>query len=207
MSKYKFILVLLVILAGLCAVFLMFYGPDRNKTTTRTAEQNTKALIGGPFSLVDHHGKNVTEKDFRGKYMLIYFGYTYCPDICPMELQIMSDALDRVPGHVLKDIVPVFISVDPDRDTVEVLSQYVPAFHEKMVGLTGTTDQIKAVKKTWRVYAAKEKTEEGADPDSYLVSHTSYIYLMDRTGEYVTHFKSQTDPEMMARRLEEIVAK
>ena len=205
MSKSKLILVLLVILAGLSAIVLLFYGPKSHNSTARTATQNTKALIGGPFSLVDHHGKNVTQEDFRGKYMLIYFGYTYCPDICPMELQIMSDALDQVPGPVLKDITPVFITVDPDRDTVEILAQYVPAFHEKMVGLTGTMDQVKAVKKTWRVYAAKEKIEEGDDPDSYLVSHTSYIYLMDRSGEYVTHFKSQTDPEMMAQRLEEIV--
>lgn len=207
MSKSKLILVLLMIPAILSALFISFYGSEGRKGSAPTAAQNTKALIGGPFSLIDHRGKNVTQEDFRGKYMLIYFGYTYCPDICPMELQIMADALDQVPGYVLEDIVPVFISIDPDRDTVEILAQYVPAFHEKMVGLTGTTDQITAVKKTFRVYGAKEKTEEGADPDSYLVSHTSYIYLMDRNGAYVTHFKSQTDPQMMARRLEEIVKK
>ena len=137
--------------------------------------------------------------------MLVYFGYTFCPDICPMELQIMSDALDGVPPTILADITPVFITVDPDRDTVDILAQYVAAFHPKMIGLTGSDAQIKAVKKAYKVYAAKEKLAEGADPGSYLLSHSSFIFLMDRSGEYITHFSARTDPALMAKRLRGIV--
>ncbi len=205
MPLLKIFLVVLLILAGIFAVFTSFYTAEINNSTIKTAEQNTKALIGGPFSLIDHHGKNVTHADFKGKYMLVYFGYTYCPDICPMELQIMSDALDQLSPTVLAEINPIFITVDPQRDSVEILSQYVPAFHEKLIGLTGNTEQVTLAKKAYRVYGAKEKIAEGADPDSYLVSHTSYIYLMNRAGEYVTHFKSRTDPALMAKRLQEII--
>ncbi|MCF8473369.1 MAG: SCO family protein [Emcibacter sp.] len=169
---------------------------------TPTAAQNIKALIGGPFSLIDHHGKNVTDQDFKGKYMLIYFGYTFCPDVCPTELQIMSDALDRLPETTLNEIFPIFITVDPDRDTIDVMTQYVQAFHPKMIGLTGSEEQVKTVKAAYRVYAAKEISKDNTiDKDAYLVSHTSYIYLIDRNGEYVTHFRSQTDPKVMAERL------
>lgn len=202
MSVFKIILILFTMLIGFFAIYISFYAPDMSKSTVSRAGENTKALIGGPFSLVDHHGKNVTYADFQNKYMLIYFGYTFCPDICPMELQIMSDALDRIPENILDEITPIFITVDPERDTVEIMAEYVPAFHPKMIGLTGSMEQIKAVKKTYRVYAAKEKSE---DPDAYLVSHSSYIYLMDPAGDYITHFKSRTDPEVMADRLQEII--
>ncbi|MCF6196471.1 MAG: SCO family protein [Emcibacter sp.] len=205
MTLSKIIMILLAILALLFAVVLWNSGSASKREGSVTAAQNTKALIGGPFSLIDHHGKNVTNEDFKGKYMLIYFGYTYCPDVCPMELQIMATALDQLPKKTLAEIAPLFITVDPDRDTVEVMAQYAPAFHPDLIGLTGSMEQIKTVKKAYRVYGAKEKLAEGDDPDSYLVSHTSYIYLMDRNGEYVTHFKSRTDPAEMAKRLEEII--
>ncbi|MBL4612232.1 MAG: SCO family protein [Emcibacter sp.] len=205
MTRPKIILTLLMVLAGIFIFVAAGYLVKTDKTTIKTAQQNNKALIGGPFSLINHHGKSVTNEDFRGKYMLIYFGYTFCPDICPTELQIMGQALDLVPKDVLADITPIFITVDPARDTVEIMAQYAPAFHPNMVGLTGSDEQVKAVKKTYRVYAAPEKQAEGADPDAYMVSHTSYTYLMDRDGEYITHFKSRTDPAEMARRLEEII--
>jgi len=201
MPTSKFIVILLSVCAGIFVLILSFY-PFH---TTKTAHQNTKALIGGPFTLIDTHGTPVTQKNFQGKYMLIYFGYTYCPDICPMELQAMTDALDQLPDDVLSEITPIFITTDPDRDTTSVLSQYVSAFHPKLIGLTGSQEQITAVKKAYRVYAAKEKQAEGADPATYLMSHTSYIYLMDREGQYVTHFRSQTDPAEMAKRLKEII--
>ena len=198
----RILLILLMILAGVFAVMVIFFYPATNPPT---AEQNTKALIGGPFTLVDHHGKTVTNEDFSGKYMLVYFGYTYCPDVCPMDLQGMSDALDRLPEDVLNRIAPIFITIDPDRDTVEDMAKYVQAIHPNLLGLTGNEEQIKAVKKAYRVYGAKDKQEEGADPAAYLLSHTSYIYLMDRQGEYATHFRGQTDPEVIAKRLQETI--
>jgi len=203
MPKLKVILLILAALAAVVTVLVAISPPAPDQA--KSARENAKALIGGPFSLTNHHGEKVTEQDFHGKYMLIYFGYTYCPDVCPMELQIMADALDRLAPETLADITPVFISVDPDRDSVEVLAQYAPAFHPQMIGLTGSKEQIAAVKKAYRVYSAKEKPEADAEADSYLVSHTSYTYLMDRNGDYVTHFRSQTDPEAMAARLRELV--
>lgn len=202
MPVSKIILILFTILAVFYAIVISYYSPEITKTTIISTGQNTKALIGGPFSLVDHHGKNVTHEDFQGKYMLVYFGYTFCPDICPMELQIMSDALDHTPAEILDDIIPIFITLDPERDGVEIMAQYVAAFHPNLIGLTGSIEQIKAVIKTYRVYAAKERSE---DPDAYLVSHSSYIYLMDRDGDYITHFRSRTDPKTMAKRLQEII--
>lgn len=202
MPVSKIILILFTILAVFYAIVISYYSPEITKTTIISTGQNTKALIGGPFSLVDHHGKNVTHEDFQGKYMLVYFGYTFCPDICPMELQIMSDALDHTPAEILDDIIPIFITLDPERDGVEIMAQYVAAFHPNLIGLTGSIEQIKAVIKTYRVYAAKERSE---DPDAYLVSHSSYIYFMDRDGDYITHFRSRTDPKTMAKRLQEII--
>ncbi|VAV86706.1 Cytochrome oxidase biogenesis protein Sco1/SenC/PrrC, thiol-disulfide reductase involved in Cu(I) insertion into CoxII Cu(A) center [hydrothermal vent metagenome] len=205
MTLSKNIIILLAVLAVIFAIALWNVIPESKRGNSVTAAQNTKALIGGPFSLIDHHGKKVSNEDYRGKYMLIYFGYTFCPDVCPMELQIMATALDQLPKKTLAEITPLFITLDPERDTVEVMAQYAPAFHSKLIGLTGSMEQIKAVKKAYRVYGAREKLDEGADPGSYLVSHTSYIYLMDRNGEYVTHFKSRTDPDEMAKRLEDII--
>ncbi len=205
MPKSKIILYLSLILAVFMVGILLLLTVIPEEKASLSAGENTKALIGGPFTLVDHQGNNVTHETFHGKYMLVYFGYTFCPDICPMELQIMSDALDGVPPTILADITPVFITVDPDRDTVDILAQYVAAFHPKMIGLTGSDAQIKAVKKAYKVYAAKEKLAEGADPGSYLLSHSSFIFLMDRSGEYITHFSARTDPVLMAKRLRGIV--
>ncbi len=201
MTTPRILLIILLLLAGIFAISITYFYPS----PVKTAQQNAKALIGGPFTLVDHHGKAVTNKDFSGKYMLVYFGYTYCPDVCPTELQIMSDALDQLSEKTLKAITPIFITVDPTRDTVDIMAQYVPAFHENMIGLTGSIEQITNVKKAYRAYGAREQQEEGADPEAYLVNHTSYIYLMDRQGEYLTHFRSLTDPEVMAKKLEEVI--
>lgn len=201
MAKSKLILILLgVLLAGLAGYYVL----PLTKAPL-TAQQNSKALIGGSFSLIDHHGNGVTDQDYRGKYMLIYFGYTYCPDVCPTELQIMADALDLLPKETLAQVVPLFITIDPKRDTVPIMAQYVAAFHPAMIGLTGSAEQIKAVKSAYRVYAAREKPPEGTDADAYLMSHTSYVYLMDRKGDYITHFNPASDAKDMARRLQEII--
>src|SRR6185312_12588134 len=118
--------------------------PSADVTTTG------KALIGGPFTLVGKDGKPVTDQDFRGKYMLVFFGFTHCPDICPAELQMVAEALDRL-GDKANEVIPIFISVDPERDTPEVLAAYVKSFGPKFVGLTGSPDQIAAATKAYRV--------------------------------------------------------
>jgi len=157
--------------------------------------------IGGPFTLTDHTGRTVTDADFRGKFMLIYFGYTYCSDICPTSLSRNSDALDIL-GDVAKDVIPILISVDHERDTPEYLNEYRDFFHPRTVAMVGTPEQVAAVAKAYRVYYAKVQ-EEGADSDTYLMDHTAITYLMGRDGKFVTHFSHQVGAEKMAERLRE----
>ena len=152
------------------------------------------AAIGGPFQLVDHTGQTVTEESFDDRYLLVYFGYAYCPDICPTELLIMGQAVDEL-GDLSNEVQPLFVTVDPARDTVAALAEYVPALHPRLVGLTGSEEQIHDAAKAYRVYfRLNEPDENGA----YLVDHTSYIYFMDPDGDYLTHFVFGQGPEKMA---------
>ncbi|KAJ3295421.1 Cu-binding protein [Borealophlyctis nickersoniae] len=150
-----------------------------------------KPLVGGPFSLVDHDGRPVTDLDFRGKYMLVYFGYTFCPDICPEELEKMAlvvDSLSKKEGYSQETIVPIFISCDPKRDSVESIREYVRDFHPKFVGLTGTYAQIKRIAKAYRLYFSAPPRAVDDDETDYLVDHSIFFYLMDPNGKYVAHF-------------------
>ena len=153
------------------------------------------ALVGGPFTLTDQNGKRVTDADFRGKYMLIFFGFTYCPDVCPTELQVMSAALDQL-GPTADQIQPVFITIDPERDTPEAMKAYIANFHPRMVGLTGTPEEIAAVAKAYRVYYARAKGAETAK--DYLMDHSTIVYLMGPDGTYVRHFAYGTDVKTLA---------
>jgi protein SCO1/2 len=138
------------------------------------------AAIGGPFALVTADGKSVTDQTYRGKWMVIYFGYTACPDACPTALTNMSIALQKLRGEA-GPIRPLFITVDPTRDTAAVLRDYLTSFDPRIVGLTGSEAQTEAVAKAYRVYVKSQKSE-GAD---YPVDHSSYMYLMDLTGKFV----------------------
>jgi protein SCO1/2 len=135
--------------------------------------------IGGPFTLLDSHGKTVTDRDFRGKYLLVYFGYTFCPDACPTTLTQVADALDRLGGKADR-LTPVFITVDPKRDTPAVVGTYAAAFSPRLVGLTGDSGEIAAVAKEYHVYYAVHGS--GAD---YTVDHSSILYLMGPDGKFV----------------------
>jgi len=159
--------------------------------------------IGGPISLVDQDGKPVTGADFRGHFVLVYFGYTFCPDVCPTSLSTMADAIDLL-GEDGKKVIPVFITVDPERDTPEQLKMYVSHFHPRMVGLTGTLEQVKAAAKAYRVYFAKVH-EDGADADDYVMDHTSIIYLMGPDGTFRAHFSYDAGPEAIAKRIREFL--
>ncbi len=162
-----------------------------------------QALVGGPFTLTDQNGKRVTEQDFRGKFMLIYFGFTYCPDVCPTALQVMAAALDKL-GPKGERITPVLISVDPERDTPTQLAQYVKSFHPRLVGLTGSPQEVEAVAKAYRVYFKKV-----ADPKStagYTMDHSSIVYVMGPDGQYRAHFTHATSPDVMAERLARLLA-
>jgi protein SCO1/2 len=160
------------------------------------------ALVGGPFSLTGTDGKSVTDADFRGRYMLVFFGFTHCPDICPAELQVIAQALDKL-GDRGKQVVPVFITLDPKRDTPQVMGEYVKSFGPNFVGLTGSPEAIAAAAKAYRVaYAKIESKESAAD---YSVDHSALAYLMDPEGRYVTHFSYGTNAEQMAEKLSKIL--
>lgn len=179
--------------AGLLFLFPQSFGLA--PTPVAAVKTSGKALIGGPFSLVDQNGRRVSEKTYKGKFMLIYFGYTFCPDVCPTELQVMSSALDLL-GTPAKRIQPIFISIDPERDTVAVLADYMTNFHDSFVGLTGTPQEIKAAAKAYRVYYSKVK--EDGSPEDYLMDHSSIIYLMNERGEFVKHFSFGVSPDELA---------
>jgi protein SCO1/2 len=161
------------------------------------------ALVGGPFSLVDHTGRRVTEKDFLGRYMLVFFGFTYCPDVCPTELQVMSAALDEL-GAEGANIQPVFVSIDPERDRPDVVKQYVENFHPRLVGLTGSPEEIASIAKAYRVYY-KKAASSGAS-ENYEMDHSTTIYLMDREGRFRKHFGYTTDARGLAQGLREAMS-
>ena len=161
------------------------------------------ARIGGPFVLVDHTGAERTEADLKGRHALIYFGYSFCPDVCPTALADMLIALDEL-GPAAARVQPVFITIDPDRDTPAVLKDYIPNFHPRLIGLSGSAAQIGKAARAYRVYYAKVDDPEAGD--NYLMDHSSVIYLMDPDGRYLTHFSHGTGPDTMAKRLRELVS-
>jgi protein SCO1/2 len=160
--------------------------------------QQGQVAIGGPFSLVDPAGQRKTEKDFAGKPMLVFFGFTHCPDICPSGLQILTVALNSL-GDRAKDLTPVFVSIDPERDTPAVLGEYLKSFHPRIVGLTGSAAEVQAATKTYRVYA--QKVPNAANPNDYNVDHSAFFYLMDKDGRYVQHFPHSVDAEKLSQAL------
>jgi protein SCO1/2 len=156
------------------------------------------ALIGGPFEMLNQNGAKVTEKDFAGKPALMFFGYTYCPDVCPTELQIMSATLDQL-GDKAKDVQPVFVTIDPERDTPAVMKSYLESFGPRWIGLTGTPDQVRLITRAWHVFY--EKRDNKAAPNDYLMDHSSFIFLMGADGKFLKHFNYTTDAKAFGEEL------
>ena len=181
-----FLLAVLVI----CGVLLYRLVLERVSPATISGE----ALIGGPFELTDQDGNKVTDQTYKGKLMLIYFGFTFCPDACPTALGVMSAALDKL-DVAAERVVPMLITVDPERDTPPVLKDYVSNFHPRMVGLTGTPEQVAQAAKAYRVFYQKAS---GATAGDYLMDHTLLIYLMDGEGKYLKHFTPDATPDQIA---------
>lgn len=156
-----------------------------------------EAAIRSEFSLIDHNGNRVTEADFLGRWQLVFFGFTHCPDVCPTTLAYMANVLDRFGGEVER-VAAIFITVDPSRDTPEVMAEYVQAFHPKLVGLTGSEAEVAAAAQSFRVYY--EKMEEETAPDGYLMAHSGHIYLMTPEGRFEDVFREgeQSAEEMAA---------
>jgi len=194
----KRLLIASVILLGTLAM-LALYLPGMRPQATPSGATGGAVAIGGPFTLVDGTGKTFTDADLKGRYALIFFGFTHCPDICPLTLQVMTDAITQA-GAAGERVTPVFVSVDPERDTVEAVGGYVGAFHPRFVGLTGTPEQVAGATKAYRVYARKAPLmdSEGKDTGEYTVEHSGMIFLMDPDGRYMTHFSNGTAVEDIA---------
>ena len=190
-----FAAVVLLIAAGLAGYSLL-------NRQLPGASGSGEALVGGPFTLTDQDGRRVTEKDFLGRHMLVFFGFTFCPDICPTELQVMSAALDMM-GPEGEKIQPVFVTIDPERDTPEVMKAYVANFGPRLIGLTGTPEEIAAMAKAYRVYYARAGDKNS--PDAYLMDHSTIIYLMGPDGRFVRHFTYTTDAAKLASELKKSV--
>ena len=149
--------------------------------------------VGGPFELIDQTGRTRTDADFQGKLLILYFGYTYCPDVCPTDLMQIGLAIDKL-GAAGAQVQPLFITVDPERDTPSVLADYVSSFNPRIVGLTGTPAQVRAVVDAYKAYYAKVFPEGSA---IYLIDHTGFIYLMGGSGEYLGFFPPGTSADRM----------
>jgi protein SCO1/2 len=199
----RWFIVIAVAVASIALVIVAFFGSQYYFGAFGPNERADSAApaIGGPFTLTDQHGNTVTDADFRGRYMLVYFGFTYCPDVCPTTLATMTEALDQL-GDAADDIVPVLITVDPERDTPEQLKMYVSHFSPRIVALTGTPEQIADVAREYRIYYAKAAGEG----DAYTMDHSSITYLMGPDGAYVRHFSHVTGADRMAEQLRAIVA-
>ena len=167
-------------------------------------DQTGGLSLGGPFTLIDPKGNEVTDEDLLGSYTLIYFGYTFCPDVCPTGLQTAATALELLPLRKSNKVVSLFITVDPERDTPDVMGEYVQHFHKSLVGLTGSPEQIQRVAKAYRVYY-KKVVEKGKDEEDYLVDHSAFQYLMGQDGKYLTHFRHGITPEEMAEKMKAFI--
>jgi cytochrome oxidase Cu insertion factor (SCO1/SenC/PrrC family) len=198
---------------GICVALSMWVGKiyDQYKNMsayTPLAEIMDKGStglphIGGPFTLTDHLGNSRTDADFKGKYMMVYFGYSFCPDICPAALSNMTEALTQL-GTKADQIYPLFITIDPERDTSTHLARYIGIFHPRFVALTGTPQQIEKAKKAYRVYGTKTKPD--GTSTEYVMDHSSIIYVMDRQGRFVAHFNHTTPPQEIVRILNTLIS-
>lgn len=188
-----------VVIAAMLGAY--YYARDQ-KEAARDANRKReigKAKIGGSFDLIDHTGKPKTSADFYGKWLLLYFGFTHCPDICPDEMEKMAKVYDdlkeeRKTSKHIDDILPLFITVDPERDGVSQVAEYIKEFHPEMVGLTGKEDKIKEACKAFRVYFSAGPRD---DDEDYIVDHTIIIYLIDPEGQFVDYYGQSKTAEQI----------
>lgn len=192
MSKAGVAFVVCLSLLGLLAAGLLWNATESIPQSGRVISEG-QAQIGGPYHLEDQNGRQVSNGDFRGRYQLIYFGYSYCPDVCPTTLEAMAQALSEL-GTRGSLIVPIFITVDPVRDTPAALKSYLAAFSPRFVGLTGSQSQISIVEKEFHVYAQKRSLSNGG----YAMDHSSEIYLLGPHGRLAAYYSGSILPQKLA---------
>lgn len=199
MLRNKQALIPYLLLVAALAGGLLWYQSEQVPRLGRVVSTG-KMEVGGPFRLTDQTGKPRGDSDFRGRYMLIYFGFTFCPDICPTTLAVMAEALDKL-GPEAKKIVPILITIDPERDTPAVLAEYVKAFGPSFVGLTGSVAEIKEVEKKFRVYAVKQPLDDAPKGGNYGVDHSNVMYLVGPDGKVVHFYTEAISPDDLAKDL------
>jgi len=182
----KIIIALSIVIAAISLYILVAIELPNKPLAGQGGAPTEEALIGGEFTLTDHNGNEFNSNTMKGKLSLVYFGFTFCPDICPTSLQKLTNVLTTLDKYQI-DIAPVFITVDPSRDTQELLKEYLGHFHPKLLGLTGTEEEIREVADLYKVFYARA---DGADKagNNYMLDHSSFVYLMDKNGKYLKHF-------------------
>ena len=206
----QYTLLSLVVILGMFVVYQLTYEPGISQTVKGMAggkqtRSTGEARIGGEFEVVDHNGNPVTQEDLKNQFSMIFFGFTFCPDVCPMSLSKAAEVYEGLTEKQRKEVKVYFVTVDPERDTAEIMKEYVGAFHDDFTGLTGTNEQIKNISKKYLVYAVLHK--EGPEDKDYVVDHSSYFYIMGPDGKYLTHFRHKDTVEEIAQRLQQYLYK
>lgn len=192
MRKIHIFLILVVVVA-----MVFIFNQVANHKTQSKNQSIEKPLVVGPFKLLDQNNIARASTSFDNKYLLVYFGYSYCPDICPTALSNITIALEKL-GRKNSKLQPIFISVDPSRDTPEDLKVYMENFHKNFIALSGSQKQIDEAKKSYRVYSNKVDPNRSQTTD-YLIDHSSIIYLISPRGEMIAHFNHETNPDYIAQ--------
>ena len=195
----KIILLSLFLLLIFSSIYF-FLNKDYYQNTTVQKIENQDDLPGGHFKLIKQDG-TVFDSEISNKLMLIYFGFTYCPDVCPTTLIKMADVIDRLGDDALK-VNSIFISVDPERDNVEVVNDYVSAFHNQIIGLTGNKEQISDVARDWGVYYQKEFFD---DAEEYTVNHLDIIFLANANGEFIDFFPPKIQSALIVEKVRKLI--
>jgi cytochrome oxidase Cu insertion factor (SCO1/SenC/PrrC family) len=193
------------IFSVICLLLAMTLSSGAHAASSEDEKLARYGQYGGPFTLINHHGKNITNRDLLGQYVMMFFGYTFCPDVCPTTMQAVSDTLDIL-GTKGEKIQPVFVSIDPARDTPEALAGFVSHFHPRMMGLTGTKEQLLALANDYGASYFKvflpptigDSDDEEEEKPGYLYNHSAATYLMGPDGKFITYFPFGMPPEQMA---------
>jgi len=195
-------LVLIAFLLFCCCGFARAADEQSSATEMMEDLMYGRGTVGGPFTLTDQNGQKRSDSEFRGKLMIVYFGYTFCPDVCPADLMAITQALDAL-GAAAEGVQPVFITVDPERDTT-LLKDYVAAFHPSLIGLTGSAEEIRKVANSYKAYYRQVPGERKGE---YSIDHAGILYLMGRNGKYLGFLPPQTAPEKLTEVLRKYLAK
>ena len=182
----KVIITISIIIAAISVYLLLAIELPDKPLAGQGGPINETSLIGGDFALTDHNGKEFNSEMMKGRMSLVYFGFTFCPDICPTSLQKLTNVINTLEKYRI-DVLPIFITIDPDRDTPELLKEYLGHFHSKFIGLTGNIDQTKKTADLYKVFYAIAGDQE-AHGNNYMIDHSSFVYLMDKNASYIYHF-------------------